>query len=142
MKWLRWDGGRQLSGYSKMLIAASKLLKFDCYIIKIPDGAAIPEHIDPSPAGYEHHRLNIALKKPCIGTGKMVVNGPAKIFLWGRAILFRPDLYKHHLEPVEFIFSNESMYLLSIGWLKKTPHHNVDVLMGAIKRAAEEEKNA
>jgi hypothetical protein len=119
MKWLRWDTGRQLSGYSKMLLAASKLLKFDVYLIKIPVGCGIPEHTDPAAPGYEHHRLNIALKSPCIGTGKMHVKGPAKIFLGGRGILFRPDLYKHRMDPVDFIFSNESMYLLSIGWLRR-----------------------
>ena len=121
MKFWRWDEGRQLSGYSKMLIAASRLLKFDCYLIKIPTGAAVPEHKDPATEGYEHHRFNYVLKAPAYGSGKFHIHGPAKR-VGQRGVLFRPDLYAHSLSPVDFIWSNQSMYILSIGWLRKAKH--------------------
>lgn len=119
MKWLQWDYGRQGSGYSKLLLAMSKRLKFDCYILRFPDGVGIPEHTDPAVDGYEHHRLNIFLNSPCVGTGKVTINGPYKSWFNDRIQLFRPDLYKHNMTPVEFIWSKDSLYILSIGWLKK-----------------------
>jgi hypothetical protein len=121
MKWLQWDSGRQDSGYLKILLATSRRLKFDCYILKFPDGVGIPPHTDPSVEGYEHHRLNIFLNKPCIGTGIVSINGPFKQWLSGRIQLFRPDLYTHSMTPAEQMWSNQSLYILSIGWLKKVP---------------------
>jgi hypothetical protein len=119
MKLFKWDEGRQYSGYRKMLLAVSTRLKFDVWLIKIPDGSGVPSHTDPATPGYEHHRLNIMINKPGVGSGKMQVKGPAKIFLFGRAILFRPDLYEHWMTPVDFIWSEDSTYLLSIGWLRR-----------------------
>jgi len=118
MKWLRWDHGRQGSGYSKMLLAQSKFFKFDCYILKVPDGVGIPEHVDPAIEGYEHHRLNAILNKPCVGTGQIVVKGPIRK-IGERIMIFRPDLYPHSMTPVSYIWSDNSLYILSIGWLRK-----------------------
>lgn len=118
MKWLRWDYGRQASGYSKLLLASSKLLKFDCYILRFPVGVSVPEHQDPTIPGYEHHRFNYMVKTPCIGSGVVHVKGPFKSF-GRRGMLFRPDLYPHSMTACDFIFSNESAYMLSIGWLKR-----------------------
>jgi len=107
-----------MSGYRKMLLATSKLFKFDCFLIKVPDGCAIPEHVDPAIDGFEHHRLNIAIvSSPA--SSKMHVDGPAKIFWRGKAILFRPDLYRHRVEPHPIFSGEQALYLLSIGWLKK-----------------------
>ena len=119
MMWLRWDTGRQLSGYSKLLLATSKFLRFDCYLIKVPVGCAVPEHTDPSIEGYEHHRFNIEIKRPAIGSGTFHIQGPAKQFWGGRGVRFRPDLYAHSLTAVDFIWSDQSMYILSFGWLKR-----------------------
>ena len=117
MKWLRWDTGRQESGYSKLLVVTSKWLKFDCYILKFPEGTGIPDHIDPAIEGYEHHRLNLILNKPCIGTGEIKVDGPAR-WIGDRLMIFRPDMYWHSMTPVSFIWE-KNCYILSVGWLKK-----------------------
>jgi len=118
MKWFQWDDGRQLSGYRKMLLATSKLLKFDCYLLKVPDGCSVPAHVDPVIDGFEHYRLNIAIVATP-ASSKMHVQGPAKIFFRGRAILFRPDLYRHEMEPSQFFIGESALYLLSIGWLRR-----------------------
>jgi len=119
MKWLTWDKGRQDSGYEKMLLATSKFFKFDCYILKFPDGVGIPTHVDPSIPGYEHHRFNFFLTTPSIGTGVVTIEGPHWETKHGRAHKFRPDLYQHHMTPARRIWSNNATYILSIGWLKK-----------------------
>ena len=120
MKFLSWDDGRQLSGYSKMLLAISERFKFDVYLIRIPDGCGVPKHRDPAKEGFDHHRVNIAINKPSLGTGNMHIAGPAKKFLFDRIIYFRPDLYVHSMDPVDFIWSDHSAYILSIGWLRKS----------------------
>lgn len=119
MKWLRWDKGRQGTGYGKMLLATSRLLRFDCYLLRIPDGVGVPEHTDPAVPGYEHHRLNVFLKRPCIGTGVVSIEGQHRRWLGGRVHLFRPDLYPHSMTPVETMWSDEHAYILSIGWLRR-----------------------
>ena len=120
MKFLSWDDGRQLSGYSKMLLAISERFKFDAYIIRIPDGFGVPKHRDPAVEGYEHHRVNIELKRGLF-TGIMHVKGPIKKFLFNRVMYFRPDLHVHWMTPHSFILdSSDSTYLLSVGWLKKS----------------------
>lgn len=120
MKLLRWDNGRQLSGYSKMLLATSKLLKFDCYLLRVPQGCAVPPHTDPAVPGYGHHRVNIQLNRSVLGTGKMLVEGPVKLFLFGRAAYFRPDLYLHWMTPGDdFIQTDHNTYILTIGWLRR-----------------------
>lgn len=126
MKLFTWDDGRQLSGYRKMLLATSKLLKFDVYILKIPDGAGVPKHRDPVAPGYEHHRINIDLKRGAF-FGNVVLDGPFKTFLFGRILYFRPDIVTHWVLPngpgfghmEEWLESPDSSYILSIGWLKK-----------------------
>jgi hypothetical protein len=63
-KYFTWEGGRQQSGYGKMLIAesANYLLPFDIYLLKYPEGSEIPEHTDPVPK-RRHVRINLVLKK-------------------------------------------------------------------------------
>lgn len=119
MKFLQWEDGRQIAGYRKMQLLRSHLLRFDVYLIKIPDGSGIPPHVDPVLDGFEHHRLNITLTRPSPAAGEVRCEGPSRNFLFGRAMLFRPDLYTHWVKPVTFIMSTSSMYLLSIGWLKR-----------------------
>lgn len=118
MKYFTWDDGRQLSGYRKMALAISKRFKFDAYVIKIPDGCGIPKHKDLSIPGFEHHRINIELKRGCFA-GQVRVKGPFERFLFGRGMYFRPDKYVHWMTPHSFIEgSSDSTYLLSIGWLR------------------------
>ena len=59
---LRWQRGRQGSGYDKMLLLTARWpLPFDSYLIRYPEGSAIPPHTDPVSTG-RHYRLNIVLK--------------------------------------------------------------------------------
>lgn len=117
-KWLRWENGRQDSGYGKLLLAQSKSLKFDFYLLRIPVNGFVPRHIDPAVDGFEHHRVNITLNKSCPNTGMVMVEGPAKTWLNKRIMRFRPDLYFHSMTPVDCIWCNH-MYILSFGWLRK-----------------------
>lgn len=118
MKLFTWENGRQGGAYQKLLLAISHRFKFDCYILRIRDGTEIPKHTDPAIPGFGHHRVNIVLKKPCIGTGQIEVDGPCKKF-GDRVTYMRPDLYPHWLTKVDMMWSNESVYILSFGWLKK-----------------------
>lgn len=106
-----WIKGRQNSGYSKLKLLESKLLKFDIYLLKYPKGSYIDVHIDPSPEGYEHHRLNLILKKAEKG-GTFVLDNVDQI---GRIHKFRPDIQEHSLHKIE----SGTRWVLSFGWLKK-----------------------
>ena len=116
MSWLRWEKGRQESGYWKLLLARSKLLKFDVYILKLPTGCHVPAHRDEVP-GFRHFRLNVTLRKAREGGFTLIQ--PAPRILYGiqeeRAYVFRPDLYTHMVTEVK----EGSVWLLSIGWLRK-----------------------
>jgi hypothetical protein len=119
VSWLRWESGRQKSGYDKLLLASSKRLKFDLYLLRFPRDCSVPEHRDPAVPGYEHHRINLTLKKPLHG-GEIVVHGPCIRRLCGRYMRFRPDLYLHWMTSVEYIWNTSHMYVLSLGWLRKS----------------------
>ncbi len=108
-----WQKGRQESGYEKMTLLRSKLFKFDVYILKYPVNSTIKAHTDPVDEIYEHHRLNIVLKKAKIG-GVFSCNDIAKT---GRIHYFRPDIMKHEVSKIQL----GTRYVLSIGWLKKKP---------------------
>ena len=44
-RWLRWERGRQGSGYDKLLLAANAfLIPFDLYLLRFPVGTYIPPH--------------------------------------------------------------------------------------------------
>ena len=92
-----------------MLIASALFpIPWDCYILKYPTGSEIKEHVDPL-TNQNHYRLNIVIKKPRKGgvfyAEKTIINTP-------RIKLFRPDIYKHSLTPIE----EGTRYVLSIGW--------------------------
>ncbi len=62
MKFLRWEKGRQETGYDKMLIATAKWPRpFDMYLLRFFPGHEIPLHKDGVKEG-EHHRVNFILK--------------------------------------------------------------------------------
>ena len=106
----RWQRGRQGTGYDKMLLFTLPWpLPFDSYLIRYPDGAAIPPHKDPVAKG-RHYRLNIILKSPRNG-GEFICVTP--IYASKHIKLFRPDECEHSVTRVE----GGSRYVLSIGWV-------------------------
>lgn len=106
----RWQKGRQGTGYDKMLLATARWpLPFDCYLIRYPEGSAIPPHTDPVQAG-RHYRLNIVLKSPRSG-GEFVCANP--IVATRRIKLFRPDACEHSVTEVV----GGSRYVFSLGWV-------------------------
>lgn len=114
--WFNWVEGRQGSGYYKMKLLSPKRFKFDCYLLKYPEGSFIKSHKDPSEKGFEHHRLNILLRD-CEegGNFRCTVNTARGKFLGFKWCKFRPDLYYHSVSKV----SKGARWVLSIGWLKE-----------------------
>jgi hypothetical protein len=107
---VRWQRGRQGTGYDKMLLLTAPWpLPFDCYLIRYPDGSEIPPHTDPVAAG-RHYRLNVILKAPRSG-GEFVCAKP--LFATTRIKLFRPDTCEHSVTRVV----GGSRYVLSVGWM-------------------------
>ncbi|BCU65993.1 hypothetical protein F941_00352 [Acinetobacter bouvetii DSM 14964 = CIP 107468] len=110
LKWLRWQKGRQQSGYDKMLIIYNKLgVECDAYLLRFLVGSMIPQHQDPVQKG-RHFRLNIIIKKSQSG-GEFICE--RDIINLPRIKLFRPDLYRHEVTEVV----GSPRYVLSIGWV-------------------------
>ena len=110
---LKWEIGRQVSGYSKMLILTGKFpIPFDMYLLKFPQGSFIKEHVDAVQEGYKHFRLNIILKKSKSGG---IFKAEKNIFETSRIKFFRPDIYKHSVSKVDSGYR----LVLSIGFLIK-----------------------
>ncbi len=109
-RWLRWEKGRQNTGYDKLLLAANPfLIPFDCYLLRFPDGTEIPPHRDPVTGG-RHYRLNIVVKRSRSG-GEFVCSDP--IFETRRIKLFRSDVSTHSVTKVQ----GGSRYVISLGWV-------------------------
>ena len=109
---MKWDTGRQESGYFKKLITSGLWpLPFDVYILKFVTGSYIAPHIDKNEGG-KHYRINVILKKADAGGD---YEGEAILNLFNRFIFFRPDIMEHSVSEV-----TGSRYVLSIGWLLKT----------------------
>ncbi len=109
---LRWQRGRQGTGYDKMLLLTAHWpLPFDSYLIRYPEGSEIPPHTDPVQAG-RHYRLNIVLKSSPSG-GEFVCATP--IYASRRIKLFRPDACEHSVTRVV----GGSRYVLSLGWVRR-----------------------
>ena len=107
-----WEGGRQQSGYKKMLLCRMFVpFKFDAYLIKFPQGSEIKPHTDKVKTG-RHYRLNIVLKHALKG-GEFICEQP--IINYSRIKLFRPDIKQHQVVKIE----KGTRYILSIGWIKK-----------------------
>ena len=108
---LRWQRGRQDSGYDKMLLCGAYWpIKFDTYLIKFPVGSEIKPHTDKVNSG-KHFRLNIVLKRAQLG-GEFICENT--LFQSKRIKLFRPDITKHAVTKIE----KGNRYILSIGWIK------------------------
>lgn len=95
-----------------LLLAARWPVKFDCYLLKFPQGCTVPPHRDTVSNG-RHYRLNIVLKKAKKG-GEFICDAP--IYQSARIKLFRPDICEHAVTKVEL----GNRYLLSVGWIKTT----------------------
>ncbi|ACA87092.1 hypothetical protein [Shewanella woodyi] len=112
-KLLRWERGRQKSGYDKMLLCGAIWpIKFDTYLLKFPEGSEISPHTDKVVSG-KHYRLNIVIKNAVEG-GEFICANP--IYETKRIKLFRPDVSEHQVSKIV----KGNRYLLSIGWVKNT----------------------
>ena len=109
----RWQKGRQLSGYDKMLLAGAYWpIKFDMYLLRFPEGSEIHTHKDEVTSG-KHYRLNIVVKQSKAG-GDFVCENP--IYENSRVKYFRPDISCHSVTKIE----RGTRYVLSIGWVIHT----------------------
>lgn len=113
--WLRWQKGRQQSGYDKMLLVATRLpfvwlRGFDAYLLRFPVGSHIPPHRDVVESG-RHYRLNIVLHLARKGG---VFSCSDSLFESKRIKLFRPDIAEHAVSEVEA----GTRLLLSVGWVR------------------------
>lgn len=112
MKWLKWEKGRQKSGYDKLLIATlSWPIPFDCYLLRFPTGSGIAPHTDPV-RERQHYRFNWVIKKARQG-GEFVCK--QTLFRSKRCVLFRPDQTEHSVTTV----TKGTRYVLSVGWTLK-----------------------
>jgi hypothetical protein len=87
---LRWQPGRQGTGYRKLLVAHGR--RWDLYLLDYPVGAFVPEHVDPVP-GRHHWRANLVL------WGERAFQGEAVLRL-GPLVVFRPDVTPHAVSTV------------------------------------------
>ena len=102
-----WIEGRQNSGYFKMPLFSSDLLRLDCYLLKFEKGSHVPDHLDPVESG-KHYRLNVILKR---AKGGEVKFAEKPIFSCRWFHLFRPDVVTHSMTQVD----DGTVYMLSIG---------------------------
>lgn len=106
---MKWEYGRQGTGYRKLKLFISEWLRADAYILHLPAGSYAPPHTDYVPFA-EHHRVNITLR----GDVWMGTPSAAKVFRLGRWFsYFRPDITDHWTVPVV-----KDTYILSIGWCR------------------------
>lgn len=109
-----WEPGRQGTGYEKLNVlgdvACMRLVKraakelfepelMDAWLLRYPVGSDIPAHTDAAIDGMCHVRLN-ALVLGSLG-GLLYLDGAEQIFDEGDALVFRPDLVRHQVTPVE-----------------------------------------
>ena len=79
------------------------------YLVRYPQGHKIVPHVDMI-SGGKLYKLNVVLSKPRSG-GEFVCE--KNIFnLFGRVVLFRPDLYRHHVTRIE----SGNRWLLSLAF--------------------------
>ena len=112
---MKWQPGRQGTGYFKLPIIVSKRLGFDVYVLKYPPDSWIDYHTDPVP-GKKHYRLNVILKQADGGEFVKMQDGKFRCQP-GRVHFFRPDIEAHAVCLVE----EGTRYVLSIGWVRNVP---------------------
>lgn len=111
---LNWEKGRTTGGYRKLRIFEIKSLKVDCYILHYPKNSYVVTHQDVV-KGFNHHRLNIVLKRPAVG-GVFYCWHQDQKKLGSRFVKFRPDIQPHGVFKVE----EGSRWVLSFGWLRRS----------------------
>jgi hypothetical protein len=87
---LRWQPGRQGTGYRKLLLARGR--RWDLYLLDYPAGTSIPTHVDSVP-GRRHWRANLVLR------GERAFAGDAVLRV-GPFVVFRPDVMPHAVKTV------------------------------------------
>lgn len=122
-KFFRWIDGRQDSGYKIMNLWFKW---FDLVLIRYPLGSYIDWHTDPVPSRFEHHRINITVRR-AIG-GRFKTKGTAcwegvigDSYYNKRVIRFRPDIQIHGVERVKA----GERWVISIGWVRAKKAENV-----------------
>ena len=109
-RWLRWQKGRQNTGYDKLLIAINPfVVPFDCYLLRFPEGSEIPPHRDPIKSG-RHYRLNVIIKRSPSGRRVHLRQSHLQS---ARVNVFRSDVSMHSVSRVV----GGTRYVLSIGWV-------------------------
>jgi hypothetical protein len=124
MSWLRWVPGRQNGGYDKMLLAQSKRLKFDLYLLRFHEGSDVKNHRDPCPEGFSHHRVNWTLRFADAGGLTLIEMKPGTNnyrYEERRLYRFRPDIQRHFVTHVK----RGSILMVSFGWLTKGTTYDV-----------------
>lgn len=109
MKWLKWQQGRQESGYSRLQLLGGKW--WHILLLKFPVGSFINIHKDEV-QDRRHYRLNIVLKKAKKGGNFICDNS---IYESDRVKFFRSDITYHAVTKIE----EGTRYMLSIGWAIK-----------------------
>lgn len=77
-------------------------IHWDCVLIRYPDGASIPTHLDvprPSPVPLQHHRLFLLVQAAAAG-GVLTIDGLVAPFAEGDAVVFEPCEIPHSVSPV------------------------------------------
>ncbi|HEY3254677.1 MAG TPA: hypothetical protein VGJ91_12040 [Polyangiaceae bacterium] len=100
---MRWERGRQGTGYFKLRLAQGR--RWDLYLLRYPPGSSVPPHRDPVP-GKKHSRANLLL------WGEDAFEGRAWLRL-PRLVVFRPDITEHEVAPVSRL-----RLVLSLGWVR------------------------
>jgi hypothetical protein len=113
---LKWDEGRQKSGYKKIKLLESKRFLFDMYLLYYPEGSAIASHVDNINFG-NHYRLNYTIKKAKKGGIFLLAGRP--IFRLGRLVIFRPDKQYHSVSQIKKGYR----IVFSFGWARKNKQH-------------------
>lgn len=131
-----WAPGRQGSGYSKYYLRDAPLMEaqrsfvhqaqqvlanhvndgkatehMDALLIRYPPGSSIPDHKDPAPEGFSHHRLNVLLSEPS-GSGTLFIEGRPVAMSAGDAVVFSSGSQTHRVDAV-----HQGRLVLSVGIL-------------------------
>jgi hypothetical protein len=115
--WLRFERGRQESGYEKMLLLTAPWpIPFDVYFLRFRVGDHIPPHTDPV-MKKRHYRLNVVVRKADEG-GEFQCDDP--IFATDRIKFFRPDRSRHAVSQIV----RGARWVLSIGFVLRQRDDN------------------
>lgn len=85
-----------LEGVKTRVLLHTKRLNI--YFVRYPEGHKVRPHVDMINQG-KLYKLNCVLLKP--KTGGEFVCEKSVVNLFGRIILFRPDLYQHQVRKIE-----------------------------------------